>query len=160
MNDLELPATEKNAGGTEVAIQYEVREIKSSIEKVYGNTTIPFTYSAPVTNGKAWTNASTYFYKLVTVSNDAVTREGITNNYEYTGLSVKKVVPSGNPFDTTKVTFKIYNTDGGKDTLIATGSVDSKGNITWTRSHIIFCFYFCNTHTLKKHQFVAMVKMH
>lgn len=28
------------------------------------------------------------------------------------------------------------------------------------RSHIIFCFYFCNTHTLKKHQFVAMVKMH
>lgn len=132
--ELELPATEKNASGAEVSIQYEVREIKSSIEKAYGNTAIPFTYSAPVTNGKAWTNASTYFYKSVTVSNDAVTREGVTNNYEYTGLSVKKVVPSGNPFDTTKVTFKIYNTDGSKDTLVATGSVDSKGNITWTRT--------------------------
>ena len=131
--ELELVATEKNANGTEVAVQYEVREIKSSIEKAYGNTNIPFTYSAPVTNGKAWTNASAYFYKSVTVSNDAVTREGVTNNYEFTGLSVKKVVPSGNPFDTTKVSFKIYNTDG-KDTLIATGSVDSKGNITWTRT--------------------------
>ena len=132
--ELELPATEKNASGAEVSIQYEVREIKSSIEKVYGNTAIPFTYSAPVTNGKAWTNASTYFYKSVTVSNDAVTREGVINNYEYTGLSVKKVGPSGNPFDTTKVTFKIYTTDGSKDTLIATGTVDSKGNITWTRT--------------------------
>lgn len=132
--ELELPATEKNARGAEISIQYEVREIKSSIEKAYGNTSIPFTYSAPVTNGKAWTNASTYFYKSVTVSNDAITREGVTNNYEYTGLSVKKVVPSDNPFDTTKVSFKIYNTDGSKDTLIATGSVDSKGNITWTRT--------------------------
>ena len=114
--ELELVATEKNASGAEVAVQYEVREIKSSIEKAYGNTNIPFTYSAPVTNGKAWTNASAYFYKSVTVSNDAVTREGVTNNYEFTGLSVKKVVPSGNPFDTTKVSFKIYNTDG-KDTI-------------------------------------------
>ena len=132
--ELELIATEKDSNGEEVSVQYEVREIKSSIEKAYGNTSIPFTYSAPVTNGKAWTNASAYFYKSATVASDAITREGVTNNYEFTGLSVKKVVPSGNPFDITKVTFKIYNTDGSKDTLIATGSVDSKGNITWTRT--------------------------
>ena len=132
--ELELPATEKNASGSEVAIQYEVREIKSSIAIAYGNSGIPYTYSAPLTEGKAWNNATDYYYKTVIVSNDAVKREGVTNNYEFTGLSVKKVVPSGNPFDTTKVTFKIYNTDGGKDTLIATGSVDSKGNITWTRT--------------------------
>ena len=126
--NLELPATEKNASGTEVNIQYQVREIKSSVAIAYGASGIPYTYSTPA----GWNNAADYFYKAVTVnSSSTVKQDGVVNNYEYTGINVNKVVPSGNPFDMTKVTFKLYNTDSNK--LIANGSVDSKGNVTWNR---------------------------
>ena len=131
---LELPATEKNAGGAEFAIQYQVRELMSSMEISYGNTGIPYTYAAPVTAGKAWNKASSYYYKAVTVSDESVTGEKITNAYYYTGISVNKVVPVDNPFDVARVTFRVINTDGGKDTVVANGSVDSKGNVTWHRT--------------------------
>ncbi len=131
---LELPATEKTSSGAETAIVYQVREITSSIGIAYGNTGIPYTYAAPVTNGKAWNKADGYYYKTVSVSDEAVTREGVTNDYHYTGLSVSKVVPSNNPFDVTKVSFKVWNTDGGKETLFANGTVDSNGNVTWHRT--------------------------
>lgn len=130
---IELPAAEKNSAGNKAAVQYQVRELKNSIAIAYGNTGIPYTYAAPVTDGKAWSNASDYFYKTVTVTDETVTREGVINDYQYTGISVNKVVPANNPFDVTKVTFKLYNTDGG-DALVANGSVDSKGNVTWHRT--------------------------
>ena len=130
--ELELPATEKNASGSEADIQYEVRELKSSIAISYGNSGIAYTYTAPVTNGQAWSNEADYFYKAVTVNDDdSVKNETVINNYEYTGLNVSKVVPAGNAFDMTKVSFKLYNTDGGTDTLIANGVVDARGNVTW-----------------------------
>ena len=130
--NLELLATEKNASGAKVAIQYQVRELKSSIAIAYGASDIPYTYSVPTTNGTAWNNATDYFYKAVTVdSSTSVKQEGVVNNYEFTGINVNKVVPAGNPFDITKVTFKLYNTDSNK--LIANGTVDSKGNVTWNR---------------------------
>lgn len=128
---IELPATEKNAGGSESAIQYQVREIISSMDITYGDTGIMFTYAAPVTSGKAWSKATSYYYKELTVSDEKITREGVTNDYPYTGISVNKVVPADNPFDITKVSFKVYNTDGGRDTLIANGSVDLRGNVIW-----------------------------
>ena len=130
--NLELPATEKNSAGAEVAIHYQVRERKSSIDIAYGASGIPYTYSAPVTEGTAWNNSSDYFFKAVTVNNsNAVKQDSVVNNYEYTGLSVNKVVPSGNPFNMTKVAFRLYNADSNK--LIANGLVDSNGNVTWNR---------------------------
>lgn len=131
--ELELPATEKNASGSEVNIQYQVREIKSSMTLYYGGTALPYTYAAPKTNGIAWTSDSDYYYKAVTMANDETTREGVVNDYLYTGLNVNKVVPMGNTFDMTKVKFKVYNTD--KNILIANGIVDSNGNVTWHRVH-------------------------
>jgi hypothetical protein len=129
--ELELPATEKNSSGTEVAIQYQVRELFTGIGINYGDTSIPYTYTTP----SGWTKGTSYFYKTVTVnSDDSVTRETVTNNYEYTGLNVSKVVPTGNAFDMTKVSFKLYNTDGNTDTLIANGVVDARGNVTWYKT--------------------------
>lgn len=128
--ELELPATEKDGSGEEVAIQYEVREIISSVKITYGNTSIPYTFSTP----DGWEDAEGYFYKAITVSSDdSVFDDTIVNNYEYTGINVNKVVPAGNTFDRTKVTFKLYNLD--KNILIANGSVDSNGNVTWNRVH-------------------------
>lgn len=132
---LELPASEQNASGVQVPISYQVREIKSSIPVTYGNTGIAYTYNVPKTSGVAWSNATDYYYKSVTVSNNDTTREGVVNDYDYAGLNVNKVVPNQNPFDMTKVTFKLYNTNGGTDTLIANGTVDSRGNVTWNRVH-------------------------
>ncbi len=129
--ELELPATESNASGNEVAIKYEVRELISSIELSYGDTTIPYTFSTP----SGWTKGNGYFYKAVTVnSDDSVKNDTVVNNYEYTGLNVNKVVPTGNTFDMTKVSFKLYNTDGATDVLIAGGVVDSRGNVTWYKN--------------------------
>ena len=132
--ELELPATEKNSSGNEVAIQYQVREIKSSIAIAYGNAGIPYTSSVPKTNDIAWNNATDYYYKSVTVpSDDSVKREGVVNNYEYTGVTVTKGKPVNDTFDLTKVKFYFYNTDSSTDKLIATGTVDASGNITWTK---------------------------
>ena len=129
--ELELPATESNASGSEVAIKYEVRELISSIELSYGDTTIPYTFSTP----SGWTKGNGYFYKAITVnSDDSVKNDTVVNNYEYTGLNVNKVVPTGNAFDMTKVSFKLYNTDGATDVLIAGGVVDSRGNVTWYKN--------------------------
>lgn len=128
---IELPASERNADGTKSPVRYQVRETVSSMNTFYGDTGIPYTCVAPVTSGKAWSRTGTYYFKTLTVSDEKITREGVTNDYLYTGLNANKCVPADNPFDITKVTFRVYNTDGGKDTLIANGSVDSKGNVDW-----------------------------
>ena len=122
---------------------YTVHEYRP--ETNYGKTDIE--YSASVPNG--WTKVSDHEFKTtftldgnaaatsmqypVADNSTPVTSMTVTNHEEFTGLNVKKVVPTNNPFDVTKVTFKVYNTDNGKDTLIANGNVDSKGNVTWYR---------------------------
>lgn len=123
---------------------YTVHEYRP--ETNYGKTDIE--YSASVPNG--WTKVSDHEFKTTfTLDGNAVaastqypvadnsttlTSKTVTNHEEFTGINVKKVVPAHNPFDVTKVSFKIYNTDNGKDTLIANGTVDSKGNVTWYRA--------------------------
>ena len=111
----------------------------------YGTTDIEYTASVP----SGWTKVSDNEFKM-TFTLDAnadvaskqyaepdnetpLTSKTVVNHEEFTGLNVKKVVPVNNPFDVTKVIFKVYNTDNGKDTLIANGTVDSRGNVTWYR---------------------------
>lgn len=125
-------------------ITYTVHEYRP--DTVYGNTSIKYTAETP----SGWTKVSdNEFKKSFTLNSDASTTSNqypvadantvltsggtVTNKEIYTGLNVNKVVPNTNPFDTTKVTFKLYNTDNGVDTLIANGTVDSRGNVTWTR---------------------------
>ena len=111
----------------------------------YGTTDIKYTASVPAD----WTKVSDNEFKMTftldanadatskqyaAADNEApLTTKTVVNHEEFTGLNVKKVVPVNNPFDVTKVTFKVYNIDNGKDTLIANGTVDQKGNVTWYR---------------------------
>ena len=111
----------------------------------YGTTDIKYTASVP----SDWTKVSDNEFKMTftldanadatskqyaAADNEApLTTKTVVNHEEFTGLNVKKVVPVNNPFDVTKVTFKVYNIDNGKDTLIANGTVDLRGNITWYR---------------------------
>ncbi|MBR6987789.1 MAG: hypothetical protein IKH82_06945, partial [Clostridiales bacterium] len=111
----------------------------------YGTTDIKYTSSVP----SGWIKVSDNEFKMsftldanadetskqyaVSDSEAPLTSKTVVNHEEFTGLNVKKVVPLNNPFDVTKVIFKVYNTDNGKDTLIANGTVDSRGNVTWYR---------------------------
>ena len=114
-------------------------------DTTYGTTDIKYTSSVP----SGWIKVSDNEFKMsftldanadetsmqyaISDSEAPLTAKTVVNHEEFTGLNVKKVVPLNNPFDVTKVIFKVYNTDNGKDTLIANGTVDSRGNVTWYR---------------------------
>ena len=114
-------------------------------DTTYGTTDIKYTSSVP----SGWIKVSDNEFKMsftldanadatskqyaISDSEASLTAKTVVNHEEFTGLNVKKVVPVNNPFDVTKVIFKVYNTDNGKDTLIANGTVDSRGNVTWYR---------------------------
>lgn len=114
-------------------------------DTTYGTTDIKYTSSVP----SGWIKVSDNEFKMsftldanadetsmqyaISDSEAPLTAKTVVNHEEFTGLNVKKVVPVNNPFDVTKVNFKVYNTDNGKDTLIANGTVDSRGNVTWYR---------------------------
>ena len=114
-----------NSGNTKIS--YEVREYIP--KTVYGNTSIEYGYTTP----KGWTKSSDgkYFYKTITLNDNDTFVDTIKNNVEYGDISIKKAIPTDDTFDRTKVTFYLYNTD--KNILIATGTVDSNGNIEWTK---------------------------
>ena len=109
-------------------ITYEVREYIP--KTVYGDTSIEYSYTTP----SGWTLSSDgkYFTKKITLNDNDTFVDTIKNNVEYADVTITKAIPKDDTFDRTKVTFYLYNTD--KNILIATGSVDSKGNIEWTKS--------------------------
>jgi len=121
----ELELAVYNAG--KAKISYEVREFIP--DTVYGNTSIGYSYTTP----SGWTKSDdgSYFYKKVTLSDNDTYVDVIKNNVEYGDISINKAIPVDDTFDRTKVTFYLYNTD--KNILIASGKVDSKGNIEWTK---------------------------
>ena len=125
---------------------YQVRELKSSIAIKYGNTQIPYTYSAPISRGVRWSETDDYYYLTYNSlpGYDEITHEDITNNYEWGDIECSKTIPDNDQFDDefdlTQVTFELYNTD--YNVLIATGNPvvtrNSAGKITdvtvaWTR---------------------------
>lgn len=109
-------------------ITYEVREFIP--KTVYGETAIEYSYTTP----SGWTKSENgkYFYKRITLKSSDTFADTIKNNVEFGDITITKAIPKDDTFDRTKVTFYLYNTD--KNILIATGNVDSKGNIEWTKS--------------------------
>ena len=109
-------------------ITYEVREYIP--KTVYGDTPIEYSYTTP----SGWTLSSDgkYFTKKITLNDNDTFVDTIKNNVEYADITITKAIPKDDTFDRTKVTFYLYNTD--KNILIATGKVDSKGNIEWTKA--------------------------
>lgn len=109
-------------------ITYEVREYIP--KTVYGDTPIEYSYTTP----SGWTLSSDgkYFTKKITLNDNDTFVDTIKNNVEFGDITITKEIPKDDTFDRTKVTFYLYNTD--KNNLIATGNVDSKGNIEWTKS--------------------------
>ena len=111
----------------EAKINYEVREIIPTT--LYGNTQIAYAYTTP----SGWTRSadSKYFYKKINLTTDQLYADTIQNNIEFGSIRLHKDIPMGDTFDRTKVTFYLYETN--TNTLIATGTVDSNGNICWTK---------------------------
>lgn len=108
-------------------ISYEVREYIP--ETLYGNTSISYSYTTP----SGWTRSTDgkYFSKKVTLSDNDIYSDSIKNNVEYGDITINKAIPDNDTFDRTKVKFHLYNTD--RNILIASGKVDSNGNIEWTK---------------------------
>ena len=108
-------------------ISYEVREFIP--QTAFGNTSIEYSYTTP----SGWTRSAdgSYFYKKVTLNDNDTFVDVLKNNVEYGDISINKAIPVDDTFDRTKVTFYLYNTD--KNVLIASGKVDSNGNIEWTK---------------------------
>lgn len=76
-----------------------------------------------------------YFYKSVTLNANQSFADTEDNDWtESAGFSVYKTKPTGDLFDFSKVTFTAYTYVGGTRYDIATGTVDTNGNITWTRT--------------------------
>ncbi len=121
----ELELAVYNAG--KAKISYEVREFIP--KTIFGDTSIEYSYTTP----SGWTRSAdgSCFSKKVTLNDNATFVDVIRNNVEYGDISINKAIPVDDTFDRTKVTFYLYNTD--KNVLIATGKVDSKGNIEWTK---------------------------
>lgn len=116
---------------------YEVRE--TAVYYSYGNQNSGLQY-IPYTP-QSWTlhmNTSgtiDYFYKTVTVTANQDASDTDDNNWEESaGFSVYKTKPTGDLFDFSKVTFTAYTYVNGTRYDIATGTVDTNGNITWTRT--------------------------
>lgn len=109
-------------------ITYEVREYLP--DTTYGDTAIEYSYTVP----SDWTVSAdgTYFSKNFTLNENNIFADSVKNNVEYGDISISKAIPDGDTFDRTKVTFYLYNTDS--NVLIATGKVDSNGNIEWTKA--------------------------
>ncbi len=122
--ELELAVYNKG----KVKISYEVREYIP--ETCYGDTAIEYSYTVP----SGWTKSTdgSYFYKKITLKDNDTFVDTMKNNVEYGDISISKAIPNDDTFDRTKVTFYLYNTD--KNILIATGTVDSNGNIEWTKA--------------------------
>ena len=111
---------------------YEVRETIKDLP--YGNQNTGLTYTSITPSG--WTRGNGYFYKSVvvaagTTANDSLQR--VSNDWNYGSLSVHKTKPAGDLFDLTKVSFTLYTYVNNVRKVVATGTVDANGNITWTR---------------------------
>ena len=151
--NLELPAEELAANGSRTRIQYQVRELCSSIAKKYGTTNIPYTYSAPKTGGVEWALSAdkAYYYRNIQVSPNTnpanANHDDVVNNDEWINIGLTKALTDHDNFDrvydmVNNLTFYLYNTDS--NVLIATGSPvlvkDANGDVTsitvnWTRQH-------------------------
>lgn len=124
------------SNGSQVKIQYEVREYIPNGSLYYaGNSNIPYTYTTPT----GWTgNVSTYYRHTFTL-NEGTTgtapyTENVQNNIEFASVRIQKGKPAGDLLDLTKVSFTLYRRTNGNRIAIATGTVDSNGSITWTRT--------------------------
>ena len=115
-----------------VKIEYEVRETVPAYP--YGGTsTISYTQAVP--EGWELSDDGTYYVKTFTLDDantiDAPYEDTIVNDLESGSFNLVKSIPDGDEFDRTKVAFKLYY----GTTLIANGSADANGNITWTKVH-------------------------
>lgn len=121
----ELELAVYNSGKTKIS--YEVRELIP--KTVYGNTSLEYSYTTP----SGWTKSADgkYFYKTITLNDGETFVDTMKNNVEYGDVTISKGIPISDTFDRTQVTFYLYNTD--KNILIAVGTVDSYGNIEWTK---------------------------
>lgn len=111
---------------------YEVRETIKDLP--YGNQNTGLTYTSITPSG--WTRGNGYFYKSVVVAagtTAANSAQHVSNDWNYGSLSVHKTKPAGDLFDLTKVSFTLYTYVNNVRKVVATGTVDANGNITWTR---------------------------
>lgn len=111
---------------------YEVRETIKDLP--YGNQNTGLTYTSITPSG--WSKGNGYFYKTVTVAagtTAANSAQHVSNDWNYGSLSVHKTKPAGDLFDLTKVSFTLYTYVNNVRKVVATGTVDANGNITWTR---------------------------
>lgn len=111
---------------------YEVRETIKDLP--YGNQNTGLTYTSITPSG--WTRGNGYFYKSVVVAagtTAANSAQHVSNDWNYGSLSVHKTKPTGDLFDLTKVSFTLYTYVNNVRKVVATGTVDANGNITWTR---------------------------
>lgn len=111
---------------------YEVRETIKDLP--YGNQNSGLTYTSITPSG--WTRGNGYFYKTVTVAAGTTAADSaqyVSNDWNYGSLTVRKTKPTNDLFDITKVDFTLYTYVNNVRKVVATGTVDSNGNITWTR---------------------------
>lgn len=124
------------SNGSQVKIQYEVREYIPSGSLYYaGNSNIPYTYTTPT----GWTGSVSTYYRHTFTLNEGTTgtapfTENVENNIEFASVRIQKGKPAGDLLDLTKVSFTLYRRANGNRIAIATGTVDSNGSITWTRT--------------------------
>lgn len=125
------------SNGSQVKIQYEVREYIPNGSLYYaGNSNIPYTYTTPT----GWTGSVSTYYRHTFTLNEGTTgtapfTENVENNIEFASVRIQKGKPAGDLLDLTKVSFTLYRRANGNRIAIATGTVDSNGSITWTRTH-------------------------
>lgn len=124
------------SNGDQVKIQYEVREYIPNGSLYYaGNSNIPYTYTTPT----GWTGSASTYYRHTFTLNEGTTgtapfTENVQNNIEFASVRIQKGKPAGDLLDLTKVSFTLYRRANGNRIAIATGTVDSNGSITWTRT--------------------------
>ena len=128
---LTLPVYNVN-NGTQVKIQYEVREYIPNSSRYYDGTQIPYTYTAPA--GWTWNTNGYYTHTVEMRDGDTFGEpftETVVNNIEKANISISKDKPTNDYFDLSKVKFYLYNTD--QNVEIAVGTVDANGNITFVK---------------------------
>lgn len=121
-----------NANGSK--INYEVREIIPAGSLNYANhSNIQYKYTTPT----GWTRVSDTLFTLTVQMNENSTAsapytENMENNVEYSGFAISKSIPDQDAFDKRTVKWNVYEVSS--NTLIATGTTDANGNVTFTRT--------------------------
>ena len=111
---------------------YEVRE--TVVNLPYGNGTDLY-YNMLTPAGWSKSSDGSYVYTSVKLNNAETISSTQGNDWDYNGgFTLKKVKPTNDLIDLTKVTFTVYTNVNGNKVVIATGTTDANGNITWTRT--------------------------